>query len=66
MDPDDSLDLTDYYVQKIEKLRNRLEGTDGPPGPDDQFGPLLQRLEWIEKFALVQSLPDAFGIDAIA
>lgn len=65
MDPDDSLDLTDYYARKIEKLQSGLEGSDGPPGPDEHFAPLLQRLDWIEKFALVQSSPDAFGIDAM-
>ena len=65
MDPDDSLDLMEYYARKIEKLQSRLEGNDGPPGPDEQFGPLLQRLDWIEKFALVQSSPDSFGIDAM-
>ena len=66
MDPDDSLDLMEYYARKIEKLQSRLEGTDGPPGPGEQLGPLLRRLDWIEKFALVQSSPDAFALDAMA
>ena len=65
MDPDDSLDLIEYYARKIEKLQSRLEGTDGPPGPDEQLGPLLRRLDWIEKFALVQSSSGAFGLDAM-
>ncbi|NQU23867.1 MAG: hypothetical protein HQ567_21505 [Candidatus Nealsonbacteria bacterium] len=62
MDPDDSLDLMEYYARKIKKVQSRREDTDGP---DEQLGPLLGCLDWIEKFALVQSSPDTFGLDAM-
>jgi len=43
-------------------VQSRREDTDGP---DEQLGPLLGCLDWIEKFALVQSSPDTFGLDAM-
>ena len=66
LDPDESIDLMEFYVKKIEKAQRQFEDLDGPPQPHQQLTPLLRRLDWIEKFALVQSAPDAIGLDAVA
>ena len=66
MDPDKSIDLLEFYADKIEKTQRRLEDLDGPPAPHQQLGPLLTRLDWIEKFALVQSAPETIGLDTMA
>ncbi len=66
VDPDESIDLLEFYVEKIEKLQRRRDDSDGLPGSHQQLGPMLRRLDWIEKFALIQSAPDAIGLDALA
>ena len=66
VEPDESIDLLEYYVEKIEKLQRRLDDADDPPGSHQQLGPLLRRLDWIQKFALIQSAPDTINLDAVA
>lgn len=66
VEPDESINLLEYYSEKIEGLQRRFDTSDGPPASHEQLGPLLRRLDWIEKFALIQSAPDAVGLDAVA
>jgi hypothetical protein len=66
IDPDESINLIEFYMDKIEKVQREREGTDGPTLPHQQLSPLLSRLDWIEKFALIQSAPDAIGLDTVA
>ena len=60
IDPDQSVDLLQFYRDKIEETQ-RQGGRDAAV-PDA----LRHRLDWIEKFALVQASPEAFGLDALA
>lgn len=60
IDPDQSIDLLQFYREKTDEARRQGERT---PAVADA---LLNRLDWIEKFALVQASPDAFGLDALA
>jgi len=66
VDPDESIDLIEFYVDKIEKLQRRLDAFDEPFTGRRRLGPLLGRLDWIEKFSLIQAAPDAIGLDALA
>ncbi|HYW79972.1 MAG TPA: hypothetical protein VE890_10375 [Thermoguttaceae bacterium] len=66
IDPDESVNLIEFYTDKIEQLQRDREGVDTVPLPHQQLGPLLGRLDWIEKFALIQSAPDAIGLDTVA
>jgi hypothetical protein len=66
LEPHDSLDLLEFYVERIQKLQRRLSESEGPGDGTEQLGPLLRRLDWIEKFALIQSAPDSIGLDAVA
>jgi len=63
---DESIDLLDFYAQKIQKLQRRLSDADTPGAGNQQLAPLLHRLDWLEKFALIQSTPDSIGLDAVA
>lgn len=65
VEPDESIDLLEFYVDKVEKLQRRLSDSDGPGAARQQLGPMLRRLDWLEKFALIQSSPDAIGLDAV-
>jgi hypothetical protein len=67
LQPDDSLNLLEFYVEKLAELRRR-DGDDGlgqTAGGRAEIGPVLRRLDWVEKFALIQSAPDAAGLDTV-
>ena len=66
VEADESIDLLQYYVDKIEKIQRRFDASDGPPAENERLGPLLRRLDWIEKFAMVQAAPDTIGFSAVA
>jgi len=66
IDPDESINLIEFYTDKIEKIQREREGEDGKALPHQQIAALLSRLDWIEKFALIQSAPDAIGLDTVA
>ncbi len=60
IDPEESIDLLRFYRDKIDETRRHSgQGTAVPDA-------LLGRLDWVEKFALVQANPEAFGLDAVA
>ena len=64
--PEESVDLLGFYVQQIESLQRRMDPSDGPPKNHEQLGPMLRRLDWVEKLALIQATPDAIGLDEVA
>jgi hypothetical protein len=60
--PDESIDLLDFYVHRIKKAQRRL-GDDDASGM--QLSPLLRRLEWMEKLAVLHDTADELGLDAL-
>jgi hypothetical protein len=66
VEADESIDLLEFYAQKIEKAQRRLSDADATAADRQQLGPLLLRLDWLEKFALIQTTPDVIGLDAVA
>ncbi|MHC4179561.1 MAG: hypothetical protein ACYSWU_18780, partial [Planctomycetota bacterium] len=65
VEADESIDLLEFYARKIKKLQSRLSDSDAPAAERQQLSPLLHRLDWLEKFALIQSAPDAIGLNAV-
>ncbi|HUT09418.1 MAG TPA: hypothetical protein VMY42_02895 [Thermoguttaceae bacterium] len=63
---DESIDLLEFYARKIERTQRTMTDSEDSPAAGRQLGPLLNRLDWVEKFALIQSAPDAIGLDALA
>ena len=65
VDPDDSINLVEYYANK---LRKQPEDIDASNLTNNETPPeaLRRRLDWLEKIALVQSSPDEIGLDAVA
>ena len=51
--------------EKIKDAQRQSENAD-TPSARTPLKPLLRRLEWIEKFSVIQSNPGAAGVDAIA
>lgn len=68
IDPDETIDLVDFYADKLDKLLREQADSEGLPGTAKADRPLLepvqQLLSWMEKFALIQSV-DTIGIDAL-
>jgi len=62
MDPERPLDLLEFYSDKVRKLQRQADGDQVPP----QMSAVLRRLQWVQKFALIQSQPEAMGINALA
>lgn len=60
IDSDESVDLLQFYRDKIDEVHRQSEQAAATPDV------LRNRLDWIEKFALVQASPGAFGLDAVA
>jgi hypothetical protein len=65
VNPDDSINLVEYYANK---LRKQPEDIDASNLSNDETPPetLRRRLDWLQKIALVQSSPDETGLDAVA
>lgn len=62
--PDESIDLLDFYARRIEKAQRRFDDGDGPART--QLAPLLRRLEWIEKLAVLHDTAGELGLNALA
>jgi len=60
IDPDESIDLLQFYRDKLQNSHGRAAETVTAPSS------LANRLDWIEKFALVQSNPGVLGVDTLA
>ncbi len=65
VEPDESIDLLEFYTERIDKLNRLTDDSEALPKHAEQFSATLNRLDWIEKFALVQSAPGAAGLDAV-
>ena len=71
VDPDETLNLVDLYLNKLSELYGSLDdpaGSGGSPsaGQLPQAVSLERRLAWLEKFAAIQAGPDRAGLDALA
>jgi len=61
--PDESVNLMDFYARKVKELQGKIENANDPAARQ-QLGPVLRRLDWVQKFATIQSNPGALGLDA--
>ena len=65
VDPDESLNLVDYYANKLREQSPEFDATTlsgDKPSPEV----LRRRLDWLQKIALVRSSPDEVELDALA
>jgi len=64
--PDERVDLREFYAEKVKQIQQKFPDADSQALRQQQLGPTLRRLDWIEKFAVIQANPEAAGVDAIA
>jgi hypothetical protein len=58
------IDLTKYYEQKLQEARQQLTGVDDATA-QRRLTPIQRKLDWVQKFALMQSQPDVKGVNAV-
>jgi hypothetical protein len=61
---DDSIDLVQFYARMVQR-RQHLQDLDADAKGRQQLGQAASRLDWLQKFALIQASPDAIGLDAV-
>ncbi|MGO8688977.1 MAG: hypothetical protein ACLQLG_05030 [Thermoguttaceae bacterium] len=61
---DDSLNLVDYYSDKIADAKSQMTAAT-PAAQQQQLAPLVQRLDWVEKFQTLKDEPQG-GVSALA
>lgn len=59
IDPDEEVDLVDFYSDKLERLSRTEEG-----GQSAEVAQAEQLMGWMEKFAVIQASADSLGLDA--
>jgi len=66
VDADESVDLLEFYSDRLERLRRDLQTERGSLALKKQFGDVLRRLQWLQKLAVIHSDPSSLGLDATA
>lgn len=61
LDPDDSVDLLDFYRTNVDQARNQSESDTA----SETLASMERRLDWLEKVAVLQESPDAAGLNAL-
>jgi len=65
IDADESIDLVEFYADKLKELARDMEFSDNPALARQQLPPARKRLDWMQKFSLLQSAPEGIGVDAV-
>jgi hypothetical protein len=63
--PEESVNLIDFYTQKIASVQSQSDLT-GTPAEQQQITPLMQRLDWLQKFNAMKAQPDSANLSALA
>jgi hypothetical protein len=68
VEPDEAVDLVDFCLEQLRQFRESMEDRGGllSAGERSRLGAIGRRLEWMEKFAAIQSTDDEVGMDALA
>ncbi len=66
VDADESIDLHDFYTRLVHRAGREMENHDDGTIDRPRVSPMQHRLNWIEKFALIQAAPESLGLNALA
>lgn len=70
VDPDETLNLVEFYLDKLRELCGSLDDSDGSGSISAKTLPeaisAQRRLAWLEKLAALQAEPDSAGLDTTA
>ena len=63
MESNESVNMLEFYSDKLGKAQKNLGSTLDEAARQQSLGPDLRRLDWMQKFAMIQANPDAAGLD---
>jgi hypothetical protein len=63
VEPDESINILEFYSDKLSKAQKNLGSNLDEAARQQRLGPDLRRLDWMQKFAMIQANPDAVGLD---
>ena len=66
VEPDESVNLLEHYSDKVSKAQKSMGTTLDDASKQQSLGPDMHRLDWLQKFAMIQANPDAVGLDMAA
>jgi hypothetical protein len=64
--PNESINMLEFFSDKLGKAQKNLGSNLDEAAQQQRLGPDLRRLDWMQKFAMVQANPDAVGLDMAA
>lgn len=69
-DSNDSVDLVEFCVQRVQQFSKRLGDASASPSDRsilrESLSGAARQLDWVQKLSLVHNSPDSIGLDAIA
>jgi hypothetical protein len=60
IEPDETVDLPEFYSDKVSKEQKTADASNQQSLASDK-----RRLDWMQKFAVIQSNPEALGLDVM-
>ncbi len=63
VESNESVNMLEFYSDKLGKAQKNLGSTLDEAARQQSLGPDLRRLDWMQKFAMIQANPDAAGLD---
>ena len=66
VEPNEAINILEYYSDKVSKAQKAMGTTLDEVARQQQLGPEMRRLDWLQKFAMIQANPDAVGLDMAA
>lgn len=66
VDPNESINMLELFSDKVNSGQKEMDLAIGDPARQQQLGIDMRRLDWMQKFAMIQANPDAVGLDMAA
>jgi hypothetical protein len=66
VEPNEEINMLEFYSDKLSKAQKELGVTLEEAARQQSLAPDMRRLDWLQKFAVVQANPDAAGLDIAA
>jgi hypothetical protein len=66
VEPNETVNMLEYYSDKVSKAQKAMGTTLDEAAGQQQLGPDMHRLDWMQKFAMIQANPEAGGLDMAA
>jgi hypothetical protein len=66
LEPNETVNLLEFYSDKVSKAQKAMGTTLDDAAKQQLLGPDMRRLDWMQKFGMIQANPDAVGLDMAA